>query len=729
MISIARTCIAHRRLVVAAWLVLLVGLGALGKAYPAVYSNEIKLPNSQAQEATDLLKKAAPSQAGDRSQIVLAVDDGSITDPKVRERVSAMLGEVARKKHVATVVSPYSEQGKGQISKDGKIAFAVIDFDQLGQQMPKADVQKVVDTAKAAAGDGLQVELGGQAIALVEQKSPAATEAIGIGAAIIILLFTFGSVVSMGLPIGTALFGLGVGLSLLGVLSRVLDTADFAPQLAAMIGLGVGIDYSLFIVSRFRDAYAANGQNLEEAVVEAMDTAGRSVVFAGVTVVIAILGMVLLGISFLYGVAIATSMVVLVTMIAAITLTPALLGAKRLGGRIGNGRINRRGAEKEGQVWARWSDVVVRHRWICAIGGTVLLVALTIPAFGMRQLHNDAGNDAPDLTTRQAYDLLAKGFGPGFNGPIQVVVSVPKSGDQKAVAMASAEIAKVPGISQVTQMPIAEPKPGEPAPKYGPLFSNDGSTAVIVAYPEAAPQSEETTALVRHLRSDVKPQIEKQTGAQVLIGGFTPATIDLADIFSSKLWTFIGVVVLLSALLLMVVFRSVLVPLKAAAMNLLSIGAALGVVTLVFQEGWGAGLLGIEPGPIEPFLPVMMFAIIFGLSMDYEVFIVSRIREEWTRSGDPRAAVRSGLAATGRVVTAAAAIMICVFGSFMFGADNKVIMMFGLGLATAVFLDAFVIRVILLPAVMDLAANATWWLPKWLDRILPHLGIEGEKKP
>jgi RND superfamily putative drug exporter len=352
-------------------------------------------------------------------------------------------------------------------------------------------------------------------------------------------------------------------------------------------------------------------------------------------------------------------------------------------------------------------------------------VALTIPAFGMRQLHNDAGNDAPDLTTRKAYDLLAKGFGPGFNGPIQIVVSVPKAGDQKAVTVASSEIAKVPGISQVSQMPIAEPKPGNPAPKYGPLFSKDGSTAVIVAYPATSPQSEQTTALVKHLRSDVKPQIEKQTGSQVLIGGFTPATIDLADIFSSKLWTFIGVVVLLSALLLMMVFRSVLVPVKAALMNLLSIGAALGVVTLVFQEGWGAGLLGIEPGPIEPFLPVMMFAIIFGLSMDYEVFIVSRIREEWTKTGDPRGAVRSGLAATGRVVTAAAAIMICVFASFMFGADNKVIMMFGLGLATAVFLDAFVIRVILLPAVMDLAANATWWLPKWLDRLLPHLGIEG----
>ena len=729
MISIARACVAHRRLVVLGWVLLLVGVGVIGKAYPAVYSNDIKIPNSQSQEAADLLKAAAPNQAGDRSQIVLATSSGSITDPQVKARVEVMLKKVAGEKHVATVVSPYSSHGKGQISKDGKVAFAVIDFDQLGQQMNKADIQRVIDTAKSAAGDGLQVELGGQAIALTERKPPGATELIGISAAVVILLLTFGSLLAMGLPIGTALFGLGVGLSLLGLLSHALDTADFAPQLASMIGLGVGIDYSLFIVSRFRDSYAENGGKLEEAVLEAMNTAGRSVVFAGLTVVIAILGMVLLGISFLYGVAIATSMVVLVTMVAAITLTPALLGSERLGGRIGRGRTNRRGAAREGQVWARWSDVVVRHRWICAIGGTALLVALTIPAFGMRQMHNDAGNDGPELTTRKAYDLLAKGFGPGFNGPMQVVVSLPSAGANGAVTEVQKTITAVPGIEQVTRMPVENQVAGKPPLKYGPLFSKDGKIAVIVAYPASAPQSEATTSLVRHLRNEVAPPLEEKTNSTVLIGGFTPATNDLADIFSSKLWTFIGVVVLLSALLLMVVFRSILVPIKAAAMNLLSIGAALGVVTLVFQEGWGAGLLGIEPGPIEPFLPVMMFAIIFGLSMDYEVFIVSRIREEWTTSGDPRQAVRSGLAATGRVVTAAAAIMICVFGSFMIGTDDKVIMMFGLGLATAVFLDAFLIRVILLPAVMDLAANATWWLPRWLDSLLPHLGIEGPRSP
>ncbi|MEI7889400.1 MAG: MMPL family transporter, partial [Actinomycetes bacterium] len=512
MPRLARFCIRHRRLVVLAWVGLLAAVIGIGTAKPAVYANDIKIPGSQAQAAADILSKAMPSQSGDRSQIVFAVKTGKVTDPKVAARVEAMLGDVAKLPHVATVVSPYSKTGRGQISKNGQVAFAVLDFDQLGQKLPKAAIQKVIDTAKAAGGNGLQVELGGQAIALTERQPPAATEAIGLLAAIIILLLTFGSVVAMGLPVVTALFGLGVGISLLGLLSRLLDTADFAPQLAGMIGLGVGIDYSLFIVSRFRDAYANNGGDHHGAIVESMNTAGRSVLFAGMTVVIAILGMVLLGISFLYGVAIATSMVVLVTMLAALTLTPALLGFNVFGGRIGRGRVKRRGAEREGQMWARWADVVVRHRWICAIGGTAVLVALTIPAFGMRQMHNDAGNDGPDQTTRKAYELLATGFGPGFNGPMQIVVTLPKDGKEKALAQVDRGLKAVPGIAQVTVMPI----------------SKDRSTGVLVAYPRSSPQSEQTTALVESLRKDVTPKLAQQTGTQILVGGFTPATIDLA---------------------------------------------------------------------------------------------------------------------------------------------------------------------------------------------------------
>jgi RND superfamily putative drug exporter len=694
--------------VIIGWVAVLALVAGLGAANPATYSNDIDLPGAQSHDAAVLLESRFPAQAGDVDQIVLHSPDSKLTEPATAQRIERMLGEVKGLPHVTGVTNPFSAESKGQISKDGKIAFATVTFDESAREIPKPAIQRMMDTARSVEGDGLQVEMGGQAIQVMEQTTPGAAELIGLAAAMLILLLTFGSVVAMGLPILTALFGLGVGLSLLGLLSHTIDTADFAPQLATMIGLGVGIDYALFIVSRFRDAFAENGQDLEGAVVTSLDTAGRSVLFAGLTVVISILGMVLLGISFLYGVAVATSVVVAITVLAALTLTPALLRFDALGGRIGRHRINRRGAEREGLVWARWSDAVVKRRWLCAIGGTALLVALTVPAFSMRQLHNDAGNGNTSTTTRQAYDLLAKGFGPGFNGPIKVVATLPAGGGSEAVAAIRSGIASTPGIAQTT----------------GAEFSPDGRVAVITAFASSKPQAAETTDLVDRLRSEVTPPLAKQTNTEILIGGFTPATVDLADIFGRKLPLFISVVVALSALLLMVVFRSILVPIKAAAMNLLSIGAALGVVTLVFQEGWGAGLLGIEPGPIEPFLPVMMFAIIFGLSMDYEVFIVSRIREEWSRSGDPRDAVRRGLAATGRVVTAAAAIMIFVFASFMLGGD-KIIKMFGLGLATAVFIDAFLIRVILLPAVMDLAANATWWLPKWLDRLLPRVGIEG----
>ena len=700
-------CVRRRRWVIAFWLILLVTVGAIGKANPAIYSNNINIPGAESVKAANLLTKEFPAEAGDLDQIVIQAKAGTLASPTTKAEIEQMLKQVGELKHVTAVTSPYSKPGAGQVSKDGKTAFANVSFDKFARDLPKADIQRVIDTAKSASSDSLQIELGGQAIAQTEQAQPAATEAIGLAAAIVILLLTFGSVVAMGLPVITALFGLGVGLSLIGLVSKVVDTADFAPQLASMIGLGVGIDYALFIVSRFRDSWAHGETDLKDAVETALDSAGRSVLFAGMTVVISILGMILLGVQFLYGVAVCTSIVVAITVAAALTLTPALLGFDRIGGRIGRARASRAEAGSEGQIWARWSDAVVKRRWICAIGGTAVLVALAIPALSMRQQHNDAGNNRPQTTTRKAYDLLAAGFGAGFNGPFKIVVQPGPDGTTKTAAAAAQTLAQTAGIEQVTK----------------PQLSPSGKIAVITAYPTTGPQDLQTEDLVRSLRSDVAPKFHSQTGGEMLVGGFTPATVDLSDFFGKQLPLFIGVVVLLSALLLVLVFRSILVPVKAAIMNLLSIGAALGVVTLVFQDGYGAGLLGVEKGPIEPFLPVMMFAIVFGLSMDYEVFIVSRIREEWTKSGDPRAAVRSGLAATGRVVTAAAAIMVFVFASFMFG-DDKIIKMFGLGLATAVFLDAFLIRVVLLPAVMDLAANATWWLPNWLDRILPRVSIE-----
>ena len=708
MVRVALACSRHRRFVLAIWVLVLVGLSVLSGALPAQYSNDISLPGAQSQKASNVLRAQFPERAGATDQIVFKASPGKVTDAANRARIERVLSEVKSLPAVTDVASPFSPSGKEQIAKNQSVAFAPVTYSKKSQNLPLAQIKKVADTAKGAGGNGLQVEVGGPAVSRTERTSPSLTEAIGVLAAIVILMLTFGSVVAMGLPITTALFGLGSGLAVVALGSRIFDTADFAPQLAAMIGLGVGIDYSLFIVTRFRDAFAENGGKIEESVVEAMDTAGRSVMFAGFTVMIAILGMLLLGVNFLYGVAIATSAVVFVSVVAALTITPALLSFRAFGSRVGRAKQDADGTRKEGQAWARWADAVVRRRWLCAIAGFALLVGLTIPAFSMRQLHNDAGNDSSSQTTRKAYDLLAEGFGPGFNGPMTFVITDPSGVKTESIAKITTTVKETAGIAEVTPARV----------------SKDKTAATFVAYPTTAPQDAATTDLVNHFRDTVVPALDKQTATTTLIGGFTPATIDLANIFASKLPVFIGIVVLLSALLLMVVFRSLLVPVKAAIMNLLSIGAALGVVTLVFQEGVGADLFGIQPGPIEPFLPVMMFAIIFGLSMDYEVFIVSRIREEWLADGDPRAAVRSGLAATGRVVTAAAAIMICVFASFMFGGD-RVIKMFGLGLATAVFLDAFVIRVILLPAVMDLAAKATWWLPAWLDRLLPNVSVEG----
>ncbi|MFN8174237.1 MAG: MMPL family transporter [Solirubrobacteraceae bacterium] len=726
MRRLARLCVRRRRVVLAAWVVALVGVGVIASGAGTNYASDFSLPGTQSQTAADLLKRAFPSQSGDVDQIVVRARRGTLAAPATRARVQRMLADVAALPRVASVAGPFERTGRGgAVSRDGRIGFATVAFDAQANDLPKTAIQRVVDTAHAARSPALQVELGGQAVERTEQAPPAATEAIGLAAAIVVLLITFGSLVAMGLPVLTALFGLGTGLAIVGALSNAVDMADFSPQLAAMIGLGVGIDYALFIVTRFREAYHANGGRVDEAVLTAMDTAGRAVTFAGVTVVISLLGMVLLGVSFLYGVAIAASLAVLFVLVASLTLTPALLGF--LGRRVARpGRRARRraaGAAAGGaapprppqappreSAWARWAALVARRRWLCALAGTVILLAACAPALGLRLGHSDAGNNPSSTTTRKAYDLLAEGFGPGFNGPLTIVATLPAGRGPALLRQVRGAVARTPGIAAV-------------AP---PRIAPSGRVGTLVAYPAASPQSPAVERLVRHLRADVIPPLARGSGATVAVGGMTAVFIDIADLFAGKLPLFIGAVVLLSALLLLVVFRSLLIPLQAAVMNLLSIGAALGLVVAVFQDGWLRGLTGIEPGPIEAFLPVMLFAIVFGLSMDYEVFLVSRIREEWARSGDASAAVRDGLARTGRVVTAAATIMVLVFASFILGGE-RVIMMFGFGLAVAVFLDAFVIRVLLLPAVLEILGARTWRLPGWLDRRLPHMAVEGKE--
>jgi putative drug exporter of the RND superfamily len=750
VLKLARWSTTHRKYVVIGWLVLLFAVNAVAQSAGTSYSNNFTLPNSDAQRAADLLQKSFPTQAGDRDTIVYKVSSGSVKDPSVRSRMSAMFARVAKLPHVTAVISPYAGAAAGRsISADGRIAFATVVFDEKANLLPTSATERVVQVARAAAQPGLQVELGGQAIEATEQVGFGLSTAVGLLAAIVVLLLTFGSLIAMGLPIVTALFGLGTGLGAIALFTHVVDTPNFSSELAAMIGLGVGIDYALFILTRFREAYATPGPTFgdaRESVVEAIDTAGRAVLFAGSTVVIALLGMTLLGVDFLYGVAISASIGVLLVMLASLTLLPALLtiagarvaaggrrarrraraAAESASGTVATAPTGSSGTVMAGRTWLRWSAFVHRRPRTIALVAALTMLVIAAPATALRLGSSDASNDPAGQTTHRAYELLAQGFGEGFNGPLLVVAKVPNQKREaaengvlltgvegtgtSAVQRLRSAIARTPGVVSVT-----------PA-KLNPT----GEVATITVYPRSSPQAYATTQLVSRLREHVVPPIAKSTGMSVYVGGVTAGAVDFATTLGHKLPLFIGVVVLLSALLLMIVFRSLVIPLQAAVMNLLSIGASLGVIVAIFQWGWLGSLFGVQQGPIESFIPVMLFAIVFGLSMDYEVFLVSRIHERWTHTRDSSRAVAEGLALTGRVVTAAAAIMVCVFLSFMLGED-RIIKEFGLSLASAVFLDALVVRCLLLPATLDIVGRVTWALPARLDRLLPRLNVEGAR--
>jgi putative drug exporter of the RND superfamily len=705
----ATWCTGHRKTVILSWIAALFGIGMLSSSVGADFSEDFKLPASDSQEAFDLLETKFPAQSGDTATIVYEAQSG-VEAPAVKREMEGVFATVEKVPHVSEVASPYKEDGAGAISGDGKIAYATVQFDTTTEELETADIERVMDAAQGASGDGLQVEIGGQPIEEVRAEEEGDSSfAIGLLAAVVILLLTFGSVVAMGLPLVTALFALGVGLSVVTLGTHVFDTAEFAPQLAAMIGLGVGIDYALFILTRFRNGLD-EGMESRDAAIAAIDTAGRAVLFAGITVIIALMGMLLLGLSFLYGVAMAAAIAVLFTMIAALTLLPALLTIA--GRRVDRLRIpglgSRSPSTAEDTRWFRWSREIQRRPVLSATLSGGLLLLLCIPTLSLRLGSNDAGTDPAGTTTREAYDLLAEGFGSGFNGPFSIVASLPSKGDDTALTELSKTLEGEEGVADTTPVML---NPAE-------------NTGVFQVYPTTSPQSEQTTELLDHIRDEVIPPVEEQTGARVHVGGITAIFEDFGTAIADKLPLFIGVVVLLSALLLMAVFRSVLVPLKAVLMNLLSIGAAFGLIVAVFQWGWGASLIGVDStGPIISFFPIFLFAIIFGLSMDYEVFLMSRIHEEWEREHDATLAVTRGLALTGRVITAAAAIMVTVFASFMIGED-RIIKLFGLGLASAVFIDAVIIRSVLVPAVMQLIGARAWWLPGWLDRILPRLHVE-----
>jgi putative drug exporter of the RND superfamily len=699
----------HRKTVIFGWIVALIAMGFISSSVGPDYNEDFKLPSSDSQEAFDLLENRFPAQSGETAQIVYKSDAG-VESAAVKSKMERVFTEVEKLPHVSEVASPYVKGGAGAVSKNGEIAYATVQFDVFSNEFADEEAEKLIAAGREAAGDGLQVEFGGTPI----QEARAEEEednsfAIGLLAAVVVLLITFGSVVAMGLPILTALFALGVGLSFVTLGTHVFNTADFATTLAAMIGLGVGIDYALFIVTRFRNGLD-EGLDKREAAIAAIDTAGRAVLFAGITVIIALMGMLLLGLSFLYGVALAAALAVLFTMIAALTLLPAMLS--KIGHWIDRIRIPGLGGRKtsidENSFWFRWSRMVQRRPWLSALISGALLIALCIPALSLRLGTNDAGTDPAGTTTREAYDLLAEGFGPGFNGPFQLVAALPEKGDDAVLVELRRELQGSEGVEAVTDVML---NPAE-------------NTGVFSLYPTTSPQSVETTELLERIRNEAIPAVEERTGAEVHVGGINAVFEDFGTAIADKLPLFIGVVVLLSALLLMIVFRSILVPLKAVVMNLLSIGAAFGLIVAVFQWGWGAELIGVDStGPIISFLPIFLFAIVFGLSMDYEVFLMSRIHEEWEHRRDATAAVTRGLALTGRVITAAAAIMVTVFASFMLGED-RIIKLFGLGLASAVFIDAVIIRSVLVPAIMQILGERAWWFPAWLDRACPKLHVE-----
>jgi RND superfamily putative drug exporter len=696
----------HRRTVVLGWVAVLVVTLGISNAVGTGFTTNFSLGGTESQRATDLLQRDFPAQAGDEDAIVLHARQGKVTDPAIRDRVAPVLAKVAKLPHVTGVRSPYDRAAAAAISRDGTIAFATVTFDERANALDKADIQRVIDTAVTARSDRLQVELGGQAIQQAQNVSLGFATVIGLVAAIIVLLITFGSVIAMGMPIITALLGLGTAVALTGLASHLIDMPDISTELATMIGLGVGIDYALFIVTRFREEYR-RGASSEDATVTAMDTAGRAVLFAGTTVIIALAGMFVLGVGFLYGLALGSIIAVLLTMMTSLTVLPALLS--RFGERLGR---QRRAARSSGGFWRRWAALIERRPWPAAIAALAIMLALAAPALSMHLGNSDQGNDPTSRTTRRAYDLLTQGFGQGFNGPLLVVAQLPTKGDGAALQRIGDTLRATPGVATVSQ----------------PRTSPAGQTATFSVYPSTSPQSTETSDLVKNLRDHELPGVEKATGTQVLIGGSTAQAIDFSSVLAGKLPLFIGIVVGLSALLLLVVFRSAVIPIQGALMNLLSIGAALGVTVAIFQQGFMASLFGIQEGPIEPWLPVMLFAIVFGLSMDYEVFLISRIHEEWTHRRNAKEAVSEGLAVTGRVITAAATIMICVFLSFVTG-DDRGIKLFGLSLATAVFLDAFVVRSLLLPAVLYILDRHAWALPSWLERRLPNLAIERPSAP
>lgn len=716
MATLARWCFRHRWLVLLIWLLAFAGVAVGGNAAGDRYDNSMKYPGADSSRALDLMAQAFPRQSGDADTVVWHVTRGSVRDADVRAEMTAALADVAKVPTVGAVRGPYDAAGAGQISEDGRTAYASVTFTKQAGDLDQKNVQRVLDLAQEPAGGRLEVELGGSAVAKLNRPPAHVSEVVGVTAAAVVLFLAFGSLFAMLLPIVTALFSVGLGVTGVALVSHATSIAETAPMLATLIGLGVGIDYALFIVTRHRTGIR-RGLAPEEAAVQAINTSGRAVLFAGGTVCISILGMLTFRLSFLNGLAVAVAMAVLLTMAAAITLLPAMLGVlgSRVLGRRERRRLAERGPDPERASGglARWSSFLERHPRELAGAALAVILVIAIPVFSLRLGSNDQGNDPASTTTRKAYDLLADGFGPGFNGPLQLVAEVPGAADRAALDALASEVTNTPGVARVTVLP-APPNAG---------------IGVVQVVPTTSPQDQKTDQLIDRLRDEAIPRAERGTTMQVHVGGITAISKDFASLVGQRLPLFLTSIVGLSFLLLLVAFRSLVVPLTAALMNLLAAAASFGFLVAAFQWGWLVNLLDLgKPGPIQSFLPVLMISMLFGLSMDYQVFLVSRMHEEWVHSRDNRRAVRVGLTETGRVINSAAVIMICVFSAFVLS-GNVVAMMAGIGFAGAVAMDAFILRTVLVPSVMHLVGRANWWLPRWLERHLPHLAIEPPEQP
>ncbi|MFE9441267.1 MMPL family transporter [Streptomyces sp. NPDC006602] len=723
MAALARWCVRRRLVVVLLWLLALGGVGTAAVVAGSAYSNDYEVPGTESGRATQLLRDGFPDLGGDSDTVVWHTTSGTVRAADVEQAMTRTLDRIEALPGVAAVSGPYDDQGAARISADGHTAYATVTFDDPAENIDQGEAQAVVGAAQDAETDGLQVELGGSAIALTESSGGHLAEVVGVAVAAVVLFLAFGSLAASLLPIATALVSVGTAYAGIVLLGHVMTVADFAPMLGMLIGLGVGIDYALFIVTRHRRGLK-RGLSVTEAVTNAVATTGRAVVFAGATVCIALLGMLILRLGFLNGVAIAASLTVVLTVAASVTLLPALLSL--IGMRALSRRERRHLAEHGPRpelptgLAARWSAFVERHPKLLGALALAVITVLALPTFGLHLGTSDQGNNPQASTTRQAYDLLAGGtsrssaaesgggFGPGVNGPLTLVTHVKGAEDKLALDNLDATIRTTEGVASVTPV----------------TYDTGGDTAYFTIVPESSPQSQKTSDLVDRLRTEVLPRAETGTALDIQVGGVTAGYDDFADVIVGKLPVFVGVVIGLGCLLLLLAFRSVGIPLKAAAMNVAAVAAAFGVVVAIFQWGWGSELLGLgRAGPIEPFLPVIMVSVLFGLSMDYQVFLVSRMYEEWLETGDNRRAVRVGLAETSRVINSAAVIMISVFLAFVLSGD-RVIAMFGIALAAAVALDAFVVRTLLVPALMHLLGGANWWLPRWLDRRMPRISIE-----